>query len=39
MRRGMRKFTVTAAHKVTTKKKSLRRTNLTSRASCSGYLA
>src|SRR5216110_729968 len=34
MRRGMRKFSVTAAHSVTTKNPSRRRTNLISRASC-----
>jgi hypothetical protein len=36
MRRGMMKFSVIAAHSVITKNASLRRTNLTSRAPCSG---
>src|SRR3954464_1652234 len=36
MRRGIRKFSVTAAQRVTRKKPSLRTTNLTSRASCLG---
>src|SRR5205085_4595091 len=34
MRRGMRKFNVTAAHSVTTKNPSRRRTNLIDRAPC-----
>ena len=34
MRRGMKKFIVIAAQSVTTKKPSLRRMNLTTRASC-----
>src|SRR5579871_49188 len=36
MRRGMRKFVVIAAHRVTRKNPSLRTTNLMSRASCAG---
>src|SRR5579884_4145314 len=36
MRRGMRKFSVTAAHSVITKNDSLRRTNLIARASAPG---
>jgi hypothetical protein len=34
MRRGMKKFSVIAAQSVTTKNPSLRRMNLTTRASC-----
>src|SRR5207244_11332238 len=39
MRRGIRKFSVIAAHSVTTKNPSLRRTNLTFRAPCSGSVS